>query len=103
MRYVILVLAAVLALGCSRKAPPEPIVEHAMVGEVMRLDPPNQLATIRHEAIKDFMGAMTMDYTVRDKDEFDKLHVGDKLNAIVFAQGGEYWVGRISIQPTKKP
>jgi len=99
MRNVIVVLAAVMAFGCTHKPVAEPIEEHAMTGEVMKLDPPNQIATIKHDAIKDFMGAMTMDYSVRDKDEYAKLHVGDKLKAIVFVQGGEYWVGRIAVQP----
>lgn len=73
-----------------------------MVGEVMRLDPPNRLATIKHEAIKDFMAAMTMDYAVRDQADFEKLHVGDKITATVFVQGGEYWAGRFQVQ-AKQP
>lgn len=69
-----------------------------MRGEVMRLDSQNQIATVKHEAIKDFMGAMTMDYTVREKPEFAKLHVGDKFDSTVFVQGDQYWVGRIVVQ-----
>ena len=69
-----------------------------MRGEVMRLDPPNYIATVKHEAIANFMGAMTMDYTVQAQ-EFPKLHVGDKFDATVFVQGDKLWVGKVSVKP----
>jgi Cu/Ag efflux protein CusF len=41
------------------------------------------------------MEAMTMDYPVKDANEFATLHVGDHITATVFAQDLNYWVGEI--------
>jgi Cu/Ag efflux protein CusF len=41
------------------------------------------------------MEAMTMEYPVREKAEFAKLHVGDRITATVFVQDLDYWVGHI--------
>ncbi|MCU1325321.1 MAG: electron transport protein SCO1/SenC [Bryobacterales bacterium] len=99
MKTLIALLVALMLCGCSKQPVPAPVEEHAMRGEVMRLDAQNQLATVKHEAIKDFMGAMTMDYKVRDKAEFEKLHVGDKIDSVVFVQGDDFWVGKIQVKP----
>jgi Cu/Ag efflux protein CusF len=99
MKTLLASLVVLALCGCSRQPAAPPIEEHPMHGEVMKLDPPNQLATVKHDAIKDFMGAMTMEYKVRDKAEFDKLHVGDKFDSTVFVQGDDYWVGRIAVTP----
>ncbi len=66
-----------------------------MRGEVLRLDPANQLATIKHEAIQGWMGAMTMDYLIKDKPEFSKLKSGERITAKVYVQGDDFWVGDI--------
>jgi Cu/Ag efflux protein CusF len=97
MKTLIALLVTLMLCGCSKQ--PVPVEQHAMRGEVMRLDPQNQLATVKHEAIKDFMGAMTMDYKVREKAEFEKLHVGDKIDSVVFVQGDDFWVGKIQVKP----
>ncbi len=89
---ILLALFCLVAFGCAKK---EPVVEHAMRGEITLLDPEHKVATIKHEDIKDFMKAMTMEYTVRDEADFAKLKVGGKINAIVFVQGDDYWVGRV--------
>lgn len=66
-----------------------------MRGEVVQLDESQQLATVKHEEIKGWMGAMTMEYAVRDKADFAKLKKGSKFEATVFVQGDQYWIGRI--------
>ena len=66
-----------------------------MRGVVTQLDAEHQVATIKHEDIPGFMHAMTMEYGFRDKLEFAKLHNGDKIDATVFVQGDDYWVGEI--------
>ena len=45
--------------------------------------------TVNHKAIPGFMGAMTMNYVVKDKNELAKLKPGDeiKANLIVEAEG----------------
>lgn len=70
-----------------------------MRGEVMGLDPSGHVATIKHEAIKGFMGAMTMGYPVRDQAEFAKLSVGEPITATVYVKGdNDFWIGNIQKQ-----
>ena len=94
MKTVILLLASLLLAGCAGK-PAEPIHKYPMRGVVTQLDPEHQVATIKHEDIPGFMHAMTMEYGLRDKQDFAKLHSGDRIQATVFVQGDDYWVGEV--------
>ena len=91
-----LLLAAVLLIGCSQKPAPKPPVEYQMRGEVIRLDPSAQLATIKGEEIQGWMPAMTMEYPIKDKQEFQKLKVGEQIQAKVVVQGTDYWLASVS-------
>lgn len=73
-----------------------------MRGQVLRLEPGTKTATVKHEEIVGWMGAMTMDYSVKDQTEFAKLHDGDNITATVFAQEDNYWIGRITATPAEK-
>ena len=95
-------LAAALVLaGCgSPKAGEAPKPAGAaktfqMRGEVMGLDAGGHVATIKHEAIPGFMGAMTMGYQVKDPAEFSKLSVGEPITATVYENGDDYWIGNV--------
>jgi len=89
--------------GCQKTTPTavkeeakdEPVKQYTMHGEVLRLDADGKIAAIKAGKIGDWMEAMTMEYPVKDKAEFDKLHTGDKINATVYVQGNSYWVGGI--------
>ena len=70
-----------------------------MHGEVIQLDAEHKVATVKHDDIKGFMSAMTMEYGFRDQADFDKLKVGGKFDATVFVQGDEFWVGRVKPAP----
>jgi Cu/Ag efflux protein CusF len=94
-----LVLAAVLLIGCSQKPAHKPPVEYQMRGEVIRLDPSAQLATIKGEEIQGWMPAMTMEYPIKDKQEFQKLKAGEQIQAKVLVQGADYWLADVSEAP----
>jgi protein SCO1/2 len=107
----VIVLFAVLA-GCQQApvkeeaketAKDEPVKQYAMHGEVLRLDPQGKIAAIKAGKIADWMEAMTMEYPVKDRTEFDKLHAGEKINATVFVQGNSYWVGEIQEDTAPAP
>jgi Cu/Ag efflux protein CusF len=102
-RFILWLLLALLStsLACSSSKPtPTELEKHySMIGEVKALDNKDQTATIQHQAIGDWMGAMTMEYPVRSKDEFAQLHVGDKITATVNVQGGDYNISDIHKQP----
>ncbi len=92
---VTVLTALVITLFSCRASSSAPIREYQLAGEVVRLDVVHRVATIKHQAIKGWMEAMTMEYPVREKAEFAKLHVGDRITATVFVQDMDYWVGRI--------
>ena len=81
----------------------EPIKQYALHGEVLRLDAQGKIAAIKHEKIGDWMEAMTMEFPVKDKAEFDKLRAGEKINATVFVQGNSYWVAGIQEDAAPAP
>jgi Cu/Ag efflux protein CusF len=90
-------LLTVLFLGaCSQKPAAKPPVEYQMRGEVVRVDPSAQLATIKGEEIQGWMPAMTMEYPIKDKQEFQKLKVGEQIQAKVVVQGTDYWLAGVS-------
>jgi Cu/Ag efflux protein CusF len=92
-------LSAVLLIGCSQKPAPKPPVEYQMRGEVIKVDPSAQLATIKGEEIQGWMPAMTMEYPIKEKQEFQKLKVGEQIQAKVLVQGTDYWLATVSEAP----
>jgi Cu/Ag efflux protein CusF len=68
-----------------------------MKGEVKALDASAKTATIAAGKIGDWMEAMTMEYPVRPDSEFQKLHVGDKIEATVVVADVKYYVTEIKV------
>ena len=97
----IVLAAGMLLNACSAESSQssDTVKRYVMRGEVLRLDQQHNLATIKHEAIKGWMDAMTMDYKVRDRAEFEKLHEHEQIIATVFVQGDDYWIGEIRPAP----
>jgi Cu/Ag efflux protein CusF len=101
MKSLLWVIFALLLAGCQKNAAPKPIQEYRMEGEVVSLDPTSQTATIKHGKIEGWMEPMTMEYPVKDKQEFSKLKVGEKLQAKILVQGTEYWIATADQVPAK--
>ena len=72
-----------------------------MQGEVVALDPAAHLATVKAGKIEGWMDAMTMEYPVKDPQEFSKLRVGDKIQGKVTVQGTDYWISSVNAEPAK--
>lgn len=73
-----------LPLACSRSnqsAGPEK--HYAMTGEVLSLNAKDRTATIKAGPITGWMEAMTMEFPIRSKSDFDSLRVGEKIKATV--------------------
>jgi len=104
-RFAVATLALGLALGsCSApksETSKAEIKTYSMHGQIAGLDPGQHVATIKHDEIAGFMGAMTMGYSVRDPAEFGKLTVGETFNATVYVQGDDLWVGNIRKEAVK--
>ena len=73
-----------LLAACSGATPHKPVKEYQLHGEILGLDAGGHVATIKHDEIKGFMGAMTMGYPVKDTSEFAKLSVGEPITATVY-------------------
>lgn len=100
------ILAGILlavGLGCSpQKTPAEAEKNCQLTGEVKALDDKNQTATIQHQSICDWMGAMTMEFPVQSKEEFSQLKVGDKITATVNIKGMDYSLSAVHKQAASK-
>ena len=94
-RFLSILLLAFALCACKKPVSKAPIERFQLDGEIVALDPQGHTAKIKHQDIKGWMEAMTMDYPVKDANEFATLHVGDHITATVFAQDLNYWVGEI--------
>ena len=89
-------LLLVMLAGCAQKAPEK---RYPMQGEVKALDAASHTATIAAGKIGDWMEAMTMEYPVKPDAEFQKLHVGDRIEATVVVGDPAYYVTEIKTAP----
>ncbi len=109
VRWIVLAALLLVAAGCGKEKAPAsataeaPLQHYKMTGVVVRLDPGNKLATIKHEVIKDdagkvWMEAMTMDFPVRDAQEFAKLKVDQAIDARVNQKPSDFdfWLDQIT-------
>ena len=93
-RTSVLLLALALA-GCGARNQTK---RYPMEGEVKALDPAAKSATIAAGKIGDWMEAMTMEYSVKPDTEFQKLHVGDHIQATVVVNDDKYYVTDVKIK-----
>ena len=73
------------------------VKRYPLTGEVKLLDPKAKIATVQHDKIGDWMGAMTMEFPVKPDVEFFKMHVGDKIEAEVVVQGDKYHLTDVKV------
>jgi Cu/Ag efflux protein CusF len=103
MKHILLCALILLLTGCATTpvAKDEPLRRYELKGQVQRLDTQGKvpIATIKHEAIGDWMGAMTMDFPVKDPADLAKLKEGAPVHATVFVRGLESWVGEVKDDP----
>jgi len=85
VKHILFLSLSVLALvACGQKTDNSAIQHrYQLTGRVVSLNAKNQTATIDAAAIADFMEAMTMEYPVKLKSEFETLHAGDHISATI--------------------
>ena len=100
-----IVAFAVLAAACRHQAsdPGAPAIgletnlrQFAVRGIVRELKPDESSIVIQHEAITNFMAAMTMPFRVRRTNEFVSLRVGDEIDFWLLVTEDESWIDRIA-------
>ena len=99
--FPLLALAIFLAdCGGAATAKKEDGKRYEMKGQIMAIDPATKTATIAHGQIGDWMGPMAMEYSVQPDAEFQKLHVGDKIEAtVVVVSDVKYYVTDVKVAP----
>lgn len=104
MKLLLPILLVTLLIACSRKDEAvQPEHQYALSGKVVALDTKAQTATVSAAAIPNFMEAMTMDYPVKSKADFKKLHIGDQIKATIdMASDGRYDLSNIQVQNAGK-
>jgi Cu/Ag efflux protein CusF len=90
--FPLLFALALAACGSPPKAKTYP-----MQGEIKALNADSKSATIAAGKIGGWMEAMTMEYPVKPDAEFQKLHVGDRIEAKVVVQEEKYYVTEVTV------
>ena len=93
----VLLAAALLFAGCAPK-PAAEAKRYPMQGVVKSLDANTKSAMIDAGKIGDWMEAMTMEYPVKPDSEFQKLKVGDNIEATVVVSDPSYYVTEIKVK-----
>jgi protein SCO1/2 len=82
-----------LAFACSKKQPEFAVAHrYPVTGVIVSLSAQDQTAKIDAAAVPGFMEAMTMDYPIKSKSEFERLRAGEKIKGTlnVSASNDEY-------------
>jgi Cu/Ag efflux protein CusF len=96
--WALLFSLLLLLIGCGETPAPETAFERYMLqGTVVQLNQQGMAATIDHEEIVGWMGAMTMTFPIKDQAEWDKLHVGDRITGTVFVSPDGFHLGEIKM------
>ena len=82
----------VFAAGCSKHEQPR---QYPFRGDVVRLDPNMNLASIHNENIEGWMSEMTMDYPIGNRNEYLALRKGEKITATVNVTSEGYWLTNV--------
>ncbi len=66
-------------------------------GVVTAVRPDRAELTVKHEAIPDFMPAMTMVFKV-DPETLPGLKAGQRISAVLFRRDAEYWLREVRVE-----
>ena len=89
-------LLPLLAAGCTKNKETD-LVTFPLRGEVVRIDTAKLTLTVAHQAIPNYMNAMTMPFKVRDRNLLRPLAVGDSIQATLAVSRTESWLEQIAV------
>jgi protein SCO1/2 len=96
-----LCMAFVLAACQSEK--PLPQQRFDLRGKVVSIDKSQGTVMVAHEAIPNFMAAMTMSYRLKDAWAFNILKPGQSIRATLVVTGNDAWLEGIVVTEEAKP
>jgi protein SCO1 len=91
-------LALPFLAACSK--PAEEIKFFPVRGVVKALQPADRIAVIQHETIPGFMESMTMEFPIKNPEEFAKLQTGQQIRATLCQtqKGLDFWLEGIVVE-----
>lgn len=98
LSFVSVIVAALMVCGCK-----DDRREFEVKGVIKDLKPNGKTAVIKHEAIPDYMGAMTMDFDVKDPRELAGLHTGDAVSFRLVVTTDDGWIENVHKLPPAAP
>lgn len=101
-----IVLSIGFALAASACGRQEGRHTYTLQGQVLSVEAPRKMLTIKHEAIKGLMPAMTMPYSVQDETLLTGLSPGDLVNATLVVVSNDAYltaIGKIGRAPLEAP
>jgi hypothetical protein len=99
VKPVLAILAAIFLSACNKTPQAPPSKHYQLTGKIVSLNASEQTAMIAGAAIPNYMEAMTMDYPVKSKADFNSLHIGDNIQATVnVTDDGVYDLSQITVR-----
>jgi Cu/Ag efflux protein CusF len=95
----ILFVATLIAVFSFVACQTAPAKRYPMQGEVISVDAPKKLLTVRHGEIAGLMPAMTMSYAVANEKEIETLKPGDWISAELVVSDNIGRLENIVVQP----
>jgi Cu/Ag efflux protein CusF len=96
-RRIAFPLLFALAVALAACGSPPKTKTYPMQGEIKALNAGSKSATIAAGKIEGWMEAMTMDYPVKPDAEFQKLHVGDRIEAKLVVEEEKYYLTEVRV------
>src|SRR4028119_1846997 len=78
---ILIATACAFLAACSPEPDESGARRYELKGKVVSFNKAQQQVVIQHEAIPDFMEAMTMPFTMREDSAFDVMRAGDAIQA----------------------
>jgi Cu/Ag efflux protein CusF len=104
VKTCLLILLMLMLLACRRESQPAgPMRHYPLTGKIVSLDARHQTAMIDAAAIPNYMEAMTMEYPIKSKSDFDALRVGERITATIDVASDEsYTLSNVKEQSAGK-
>jgi Cu/Ag efflux protein CusF len=95
----VLICATVVAIYFAAGCQSAPAKRYPIQGEVIGVDAPRKILTVKHGDVPGLMAAMTMGYEVADEKEIASLKPGDKIAAELVVSENVGRLEHIVLQP----
>ncbi len=108
MRTVLVLLLVVTTTACARTGSSSSsstsefearagAIQHPIDGKVVKFDKNKRTVTLSHEAIPNFMDAMTMDFKLKEAWPFNVMGDGDTLRGTLVVDGARTWIEGVTV------